>query len=272
MLLTVDDLVVTDGAGVNRVKNVSLSVRRGEIVGVAGVSGNGQSQLLAALAGTMQPASGQIRIGDRDVSADGPVDAAVMRRLGAAHVPEDRIHEGLVTGFQAWQNFILGYHRDPAYNGSILLDTARAVGMTASDMKSYDIRPDNPWLKAANFSGGNQQKLIAAREIERDPDLLLVGQPTRGVDIGAIEFIHRRLIEMRDKGKAILLVSVELDEILSLSDRIVVMFDGMLVGEVPRDKADERTLGLMMAGIRPDESPSGGQATAVDGLHGGGRA
>ncbi|NNG03781.1 MAG: ATP-binding cassette domain-containing protein, partial [Inquilinus sp.] len=252
-VLEVRGLDVVDRFGVRRVKDVSLSVRAGEIVGIAGVSGNGQSQLLAALAGIHAPDRGEIMINGKDVREHGAVDAADMRHLGLAHVPEDRLHEGLVASFAANENVILGYHDDPAYNGRLLLDRGAIVGACDRFMKDFDVRPPNPMLKAANFSGGNQQKLIVAREMERDPDLLLVGQPTRGVDIGAIEFIHSRLIAMRDAGKAILLVSVELDEIMSLSDRILVMFDGGIVGEVARADATEQVLGLMMAGIRPDE-------------------
>ncbi|MEO3432197.1 ABC transporter ATP-binding protein [Inquilinus sp. CAU 1745] len=253
-VLEVNGLEVVDDQKVRRVKDVSFAVRAGEIVGVAGVSGNGQSELLAALSGTRPPTSGAIRINGRDIAESGICDAGDMRRLGVAHVPEDRHREGLVTSFSANENTILGYHDDPECNGRILMNRKRIVESCGRQMKDYDVRPPNPLLKAANFSGGNQQKLIVAREMERDPDLLLVGQPTRGVDIGAIEFIHRRLIEMRDRGKAILLVSVELDEILSLADRILVMFDGQIVGEVTHEEADERLLGLMMAGVPAAEA------------------
>ena len=240
-----------------------MAVRAGEIVGIAGVSGNGQSQLLAALAGIHPPDRGEIMINGKDVREHGAVDAADMRHLGLAHVPEDRLHEGLVASFEANENIILGYHDDPAYNGRGLMDRHAIVDTCGRFMGDFDVRPPNPMLKAANFSGGNQQKLIVAREMERDPDLLLVGQPTRGVDIGAIEFIHRRLIAMRDAGKAILLVSVELDEILSLSDRILVMFDGMIVGEVAREDATEQLLGLMMAGVTPDRIAAEGAPGTV---------
>ena len=253
-VLDVEGLDVVDSLKVRRVKDVSFKVQAGEIVGIAGVSGNGQSELLAALSGMMRPSKGHIRINGHDVTADRQFDARRMRALKVAHVPEDRQREGLVTNFTANENTILGYQRLPQYNGSLLLDRARIVETSRQQMTDYDVRPPNSFLKAANFSGGNQQKIVVAREISSDPDLLLVGQPTRGVDIGAIEFIHRQLIALRDAGKAILLVSVELDEIMSLSDRILVMFDGTIVGEVPQDRRDERTIGLMMAGIPLDQT------------------
>ncbi len=262
-VLAVSDLNVVDQQGVRRVKDVSFNVRKGEIVGIAGVSGNGQSELLAALSGITAPTSGEIQISGHSVTAQNPLDAAEMRRQGMAHVPEDRQVEGLVTSFAAYECAILGYHRGDAYNGPVLLHRGQVINETAERMEAYDVRPRAPMLKAANFSGGNQQKIVVAREMEQDPDLLLVGQPTRGVDIGAIEFIHSQLIALRDRGKAVLLVSVELDEIMSLSDRILVMFDGFIVGEVPASEANEQVLGLMMAGISPDQQAHGSQAEAV---------
>jgi simple sugar transport system ATP-binding protein len=156
---------------------------------------------------------------------------------------------GLVRDFSAYENAILGYHLDPEYSRHGLLDRRGIIGTCLAWMRGYDVRPGDALLKARSFSGGNQQKLVLARELEHDPDLLLVGQPTRGVDIGAIEFIHRRLIAMRDRGKAVLLVSVELDEIRSLADRLLVMFDGTITGELAAAEADERRIGLLMAGI-----------------------
>ena len=245
VLLSVRNLTVKDSRGVTMVDNVSFDVRAGEIVGIAGVAGNGQSELLEAIAGIRKPASGEIIMDGQPLAG---LDAARRRELGLAHIPEDRHHMGLVLKFEEYENSILGYHRDPRYGRGALLDLD-AVRKDAEDkIAKYDIRPPNPRLKTANFSGGNQQKIVVAREIERDPKLLIVGQPTRGVDVGAIEFIHRRIIETRDAGKAVLLVSVELDEIRSLSDRILVMFAGRVVGE-KTGKADEQTLGLMMAGI-----------------------
>jgi general nucleoside transport system ATP-binding protein len=175
-------------------------------------------------------------------------DPAMMRERGLAHVPEDRHHMGLVLAFEENENSILGYHRAEQYGSGPMHDLDAIQADAAAKMKKYDIRPDNPRLKTSNFSGGNQQKIVLAREMERDPKVLLVGQPTRGVDIGAIEFIHKQLIAMRDQGKAILLVSVELDEIRSLADRILVMFAGRIVGEVAPD-ATEGEIGLLMAGV-----------------------
>ena len=247
-VLQVEHLTVTDKRGVDLVKDVSFSVRAGEIVGIAGVSGNGQSELMEAIAGMIKARSGRVLLNGEELDVTGTVDALDLRHRGMAHVPEDRHRTGLVTKFPATENMILGYQDQERYGKGMFLDLGAILKETQDYMDDFDVRPPDPYLKAANFSGGNQQKLVLAREMERNPDILLVGQPTRGVDIGAIEFIHKRLIEMRDAGKAILLVSVELDEIRSLSDRVLVMFAGGIVGERTGD-ADEMELGCMMAGI-----------------------
>ena len=157
---------------------------------------------------------------------------------------------GLIMDFAAWENVAFGYHNAPEYQkNALIMDNAAIKADTVRKMATFDVRPPTPTLPASSFSGGNQQKIVVAREIERNPDLLLVGQPTRGVDIGAIEFIHKQIVALRDAGKAVLLVSVELDEIMSLSDRIVVMFDGQLMGERDPEKTNERELGMMMAGM-----------------------
>ena len=252
-LLRVENLAVRDRGGVMRVHDVSFSVHAGEIVGIAGVAGNGQSELLEALAGTLARERGTIALGGEPAPAGGRAEAArTMRRRGLGHVPEDRQRMGLVTAFDASESGVLGYHREQRYNPRMLMSRGAVVDAVGRTMEDFDVRPPLPQLRTANFSGGNQQKIVVGREMGRSPDVLLVGQPTRGVDIGAIEFIHRKLVAMRDAGKAILLVSVELDEIMSLSDRILVMFGGRVVGEVAQADADERTLGLMMAGERPD--------------------
>ena len=249
-VLEVENLKVIDDMGVERLKGVSLSVRAGEILGIAGVAGNGQSELLAVLGGIMA-GTGRVRLNGDEIDLTGKhSDGQSRRRRGIAHVPEDRQHLGLILDFAAWENMGFGYHNDPAYNrNALLMDNAALKTDTEGKMERFDVRPPNPNLAAKSFSGGNQQKIVLAREIERDPDLLLVGQPTRGVDIGAIEFIHQRIVELRDTGKAILLVSVELDEILSLSDRIAVMFDGRIMGERLPSETDQTELGLLMAGI-----------------------
>ena len=252
-VLEVSHLTVKDARGVTMVDDVSFGVRAGEIVGIAGVAGNGQSELLEAIAGIRRAASGRVLISGKPVAVTGHIDAAAVRRLGLAHVPEDRHHMGLVLAFEENENAILGYQREGLYLNGPFLDIGAIRSDAKEKIQEYDIRPPDCRLKTANFSGGNQQKIVVAREIEQDPDVLLVGQPTRGVDIGAIEFIHRRIVEMRDRGKAILLVSVELDEIRSLSDRILVMFAGRIVGE-RGPEASENDLGLMMAGIAPREA------------------
>ncbi|WP_420549882.1 ABC transporter ATP-binding protein [Curvivirga sp.] len=254
--LKVENLSVFDQFNVARVDNVSLDLRAGEIVGIAGVSGNGQSELLEALSGIEAVSKGSFTLGDITIDADNPKNAKEMRDLGLAHVPEDRLHLGLVPSFSAHESSILGYHRDKEFNGPILSKVGNIVNYCARIMNDFDVRPQDPSLKSANFSGGNQQKLILAREMDRNPPILLVGQPTRGVDIGAIEFIHQQIIAMRDAGCAVLLVSVELEEIMSLADRILVMFEGRVVGEIEADKADEKILGLMMANAHKT-SPDG---------------
>ncbi|MDU8928783.1 ABC transporter ATP-binding protein [Alisedimentitalea sp. MJ-SS2] len=249
-VLSVENLRVTDEAGVERLKGVSLNVRAGEILGIAGVSGNGQSELLEVLGG-MCSGTGSIRINGQEIDLTGKFSDGQSRRArGIAHVPEDRQREGLIMDFHAWENMIFGYHHDDEYQSNrFLMDNSGITRLAQEKMERFDVRPPNPRLTAKSFSGGNQQKIVLAREIERNPDLLLVGQPTRGVDIGAIEFIHQQIIALRDAGKAILLVSVELDEIMSMSDRIAVMFDGLIMGERLPSETDEKELGLLMAGI-----------------------
>jgi simple sugar transport system ATP-binding protein len=253
VVLDVENLTVKDGRGVTMVDGVSLQVRAGEIVGIAGVAGNGQSELLEALAGIRRAASGAVRVDGQSIDATGRPDPARVRGQGVAHVPEDRQHMGLVLPFEENENTILGYQHDDRYVNGPFLDIPAIRDDAAKKIAKYDIRPADARLKTANFSGGNQQKIVVSREIERDPKVLLIGQPTRGVDIGAIEFIHRRIVDMRDAGKAILLVSVELDEIRSLADRILVMFAGRIVGE-RGPEAGENELGLMMAGIGVTEA------------------
>jgi general nucleoside transport system ATP-binding protein len=250
VVLSVENLRVKDEHRVERLKGVSFEIRAGEILGIAGVAGNGQSELLAALGGMMR-ASGRITMNGAELPLAGKgADGQSRRAAGIAHVPEDRHHHGLILDFAAWENIAFGYHNDPAYQkNALFMDNAALIADTEKKMATFDVRPPIPSLPAKSFSGGNQQKIVVAREMERNPDLLLIGQPTRGVDIGAIEFIHKQIVALRDAGKAVLLVSVELDEILSLSDRIAVMFDGKLMGFRDPEKTNERELGLLMAGM-----------------------
>ena len=258
VMLKVDDLrVVRDG--VERLKGVSLHVRAGEILGIAGVAGNGQTELLEVLGGMIPATGGTVTVRNEQIDVSGKHSNGQTRRArGIGHVPEDRQDEGLIMPFEAWENTAFGYHKDPKYNHGMLMDNAAIKADCADKMERYDVRPPNPRLPARNFSGGNQQKIVVAREMDRAPDILLVGQPTRGVDIGAIEFIHKEILRLRDEGKAILLVSVELDEIMGLSDRIAVMFDGKIMGERLPSETNENELGLLMAGVT--ETRVGGAA------------
>ena len=250
VVFKVENLTVKDDLDVTRVKNVNFEIRSGEILGLAGVTGNGQTELLEALSGIRKVESGKIYLNDEKISdKDNLLDPRELKEKGLAHVPEDRQRMGLVTDFKAYENLIFGYHDQEPYSKSSILRDGDILSFSKKVMEEYDVRPRSPQLITSNFSGGNQQKIILSRELNENPKILLVGQPTRGVDIGAIEFIHQRLIDMRDKGAAILLVSVELDEVLSLSDRILVMFDGNIVGERVNKDVTDRDLGLLMAGV-----------------------
>jgi len=247
VVLELRGLTILGRQGQKRVDNVSFALRAGEIVGIAGVEGNGQTELIEALAGLIPGShvSGSILFAGRNITS---TDARQRKELGIAHVPEDRHRRGLLLDFSLAENTILGVHyRKPAVaGGGILLDQQGIQQRTAQVIRDFDVRPPNPLLPARALSGGNQQKLIIGREFELPPKLLLVSQPTRGVDIGAIEFIHRKLVALRDSGCAVLLVSAELEEVTALSDRLLVIHNGAIVGEVDPKKASNEEIGLMM--------------------------
>ena len=249
-VLEAKDLRVSDDRGVETLKGVTFDVRAGEILGIAGVAGNGQTELLQVLGG-IADATGSLQINGKEIPLSGPGSNALSRRAsGVAHVPEDRQHLGLIMDFFAWENMAFGYQGNEQYNrNKLLMNNAAIRGATKSGMERFDVRPVATENLAKSFSGGNQQKIVLAREIDSAPALLVVGQPTRGVDIGAIEFIHQRILDLRDDGTAILLVSVELEEIFSLSDRVAVMFDGRIIGERVTEETNEQELGLLMAGV-----------------------
>lgn len=235
--------------GHRALQNVSFDLFDGEVLGVAGVAGNGQTELLEVLTGLRRVSEGSVTLSGAEVnSLNIFADPISLRRAGIGHIAEDRLKSGVVASMSARENAILGYQRETDFcrNGLMRLS---AIADAANDyFESQDVRPRNPDLPVASFSGGNQQKLVIAREIARDPQTLIVGQPTRGVDIGAVTKIHDQLTELRNAGKALLVVSADLDELMAISDRIAVLCDGKLVGIVPISDADERTIGLMMAG------------------------
>jgi general nucleoside transport system ATP-binding protein len=250
-VLSVRGLTIMGRGEAKRVNNVSFEVRAGEIVGVAGVEGNGQTELIEALSGLIPAShiSGAITFEGRDITA---LDARQRKELGIAHVPEDRHRRGLLLDFSLAENTILGVHyRKPAVSaGGILLDQKGIQRRTEQVIRDFDVRPPNAALPARALSGGNQQKLIIGREFELPPKLLLVSQPTRGVDIGAIEFIHRKIVALRDEGCAVLLVSAELEEVTALSDRLLVIHSGEIAGEVDPKVTSNEEIGLMMTGGR----------------------
>jgi ABC-type uncharacterized transport system ATPase subunit len=259
IVLDVRGLTVSGAGGSIRLRDASFQVRQGEIVGIAGVEGNGQTELIEALAGLIprDRLSGRVESGGKNITA---LSAGARRQLGIAHIAEDRHRRGLLLPFDLRENVILGDHNRPPVTraGNILLDPEVIQRRTAAILEAYDVRPADADLPARALSGGNQQKLMVGRELSLPPLLLLVSQPTRGIDIGAIELIHQKLLALRDAGCAILLVSAELDEVTALSDRLLVIHDGQLVGEVDPATASREQIGLMMTG--------GGRSQHVDQL------
>jgi simple sugar transport system ATP-binding protein len=252
VLLEVRDLSVSDDRGLPAVREVSFNVRAGEIVGVAGVEGNGQSELIEAITGLIPRDAGEVVVGGKSVQH---ASARKMLDAGVGHIPEDRQRRGLVLEFSIAENIALhDYNSAPASRWGWLFPK-RLVQRAARLIREFDVRGGGPQTRAGALSGGNQQKLVAAREIARDPKVLIAAQPTRGLDVGAIEYLHRRLVEERDEGRAILLVSLELDEVLSLSDRILVMYEGRVVAEHDSG-ATEDEIGLEMLGGRRKEAPA----------------
>jgi simple sugar transport system ATP-binding protein len=248
VLLQASHLSVTDSLGVQRLKDVGLILRAGEIVGVAGVSGNGQSELMDVLSGLLAPDQGELQLLDALFKSPHWLDPSQARTLGLAHVPEDRHARALVMAFAAWESAVLGYDGLPDYTTHGWMNHVHMRRATADMMARFDVRPRDTELVSSKFSGGNQQKLVLARELGRAPKVLLVGQPTRGVDIGAIEFIYAQLRALRQAGCAVLVVSSELDEILALADRVLVMNQGRVAGELPIADCTEAALGLLMTG------------------------
>jgi general nucleoside transport system ATP-binding protein len=248
--LSVRNLWVADDRGLLAVKGVSLNVRAGEIVGIAGVAGNGQSELVEAITGLRPTLAGQITVCDQDVTGKAPL---AIRSAGLAHIPEDRFKRGVAGAASVAENAAMIFHARPEFAKDLSMDYAAVAAHAEAVLEKFDVRPRDPGVKAGQLSGGNVQKLIAGREISLGTPVLIAAQPTRGVDLGAIEFLHRRLVAMREAGHAVLLISTELDEIMSLSDRILVMCEGEVTGEVAGPEATPEALGLLMAGVRQTE-------------------
>ena len=244
VLLEVEDLRVRDDRDLEAVRGISFQVRAGEIVGIAGVDNNGQTELIDAIAGLRKPASGRIRIAGRDFTG---ANAKAVLDHGLGHIPEDRQRRGLILQFSIAENAALQDYRRPPDSKHGWLYPSRLVARAVRLIKEFDVRGGGPQTQAGGLSGGNQQKLVVGREVSRDPKVLIAAQPTRGLDVGAIEYVHRRLVIERDEGRAIMLVSLELDEILSLSDRILVIYEGEIVAEFPPE-ASEEEIGLAMTG------------------------
>ncbi|UCZ54175.1 ABC transporter ATP-binding protein [Bacillus shivajii] len=244
-VLSIDDLVVEDTRGVSVVNKLNLEAKAGEILGVAGVDGNGQTELIEAITGLRVPKSGSISVSGQDITNYKP---RKVTESGVGHIPQDRHKHGLVLDFTIGENILLQTYYQKPYSSNTVLNYTKMYEKAKSLIEEYDVRTPNEKTLARALSGGNQQKAIIAREVDRSPDLLIAAQPTRGLDVGAIEFIHSKLVEERDKGRAVLLISLELEEVLNVSDRIAVIYEGEIVEIVNASETDEQQLGLLMAG------------------------
>lgn len=250
-VLKVQGLNVRDSRGTHRVKDLSLNVKSGEIVGIAGVEGNGQQEFVEAIAGLNKSESGTIELDGKDITHLSPLQ---IKKAGFGYVPEDRHKRGLILDYSVADNLILGLHTEEPFVQHLVVRNEKAINDNAEHLvKQYDVRPPIAQQQVSKLSGGNQQKVIVAREFTRNAPLLLCSQPTRGVDIGAIEFIHQQIVQQRDAGAGVLLVSAELDEILSLSDRVLVMYEGEIVAEMLAEEATERKLGYFMLGGKAEQ-------------------
>ncbi|RVU55390.1 ABC transporter ATP-binding protein [Anaerosphaera multitolerans] len=245
VILNVENLVVKDLRKINKVNGLNLELRKGEILGIAGVDGNGQSELLEALTGLRKVESGKITLNGKDIVNKTPRD---IQNFGMFNIPEDRQRRGLVLEFTVAENLILENFSDSKFSKNGILKDKEINEFAEELVEKFDIRPRKIDYLAGSLSGGNQQKVIIAREITNNPDVLIAAQPTRGLDVGAIEYVHRYLVDQRNKGKAVLLISFELDEVLSLSDRISVIFEGKIIRTLKRKNTDEKEIGLLMAG------------------------
>jgi len=245
-LLEVEDVHVIDERGLEPVRGVSFQVRAGEILAIAGVDGNGQTELIDAITGLTRPSQGRVVVGDRDLSKASAHD---FFEQGVGHIPEDRHRRGLVLEFSLGENLVLhDYDKEP-FASRGFFRPGRVLSWARNLLTEFDVRGGTESTRASSLSGGNQQKVVIAREVSRNPQVLIAAQPTRGLDVGAIEFVHRRLVEQRDAGKAVLLVSLELEEVLSLADRILVIYEGRIVGEFDPGVTEEE-LGIAMTGGR----------------------
>ena len=249
VVLKVTDLTVLDADGRTHVENVSFEVRAGEIVGIAGVQGNGQTELVEALTGLRKATGGTISLDGKDLTHSDPRE---RHQMGMAHIPEDRQRQGLVGGMSVAENLVLTRYHDDQFSHGVMVDWDAANAIADTLIGEYDIRTPNKETGVGTLSGGNQQKVIVARELSRDLRLTIAAQPTRGVDVGSIEYIHSRIVKERDAGTAVLIVSTELDEVMALSDRLLVMYRGKVVAELDPKKVTPMEVGLYMAGSRPD--------------------
>ncbi|WP_204518409.1 ATP-binding cassette domain-containing protein [Brevibacillus fulvus] len=250
VILAVENVTAVGNRGVDALKGISFEIRAGEILGIAGVEGNGQSELIEALTGLRKVKEGRILLSGKEITNQTP---RTISESGLSHIPEDRHKRGLVLDFTMSENMVLETYFHPDFNKNGFLDFKAIDRHAAKLIEEFDVRTPSIHTPARALSGGNQQKAIIAREINKDPDLLIAAQPTRGLDVGAIEFIHRRLVEQRDKGKAVLLISLELDEVMNVADRIAVIYEGQIVGIVNPKETSEQELGLMMSGGKRTE-------------------